>query len=157
MKDHVILCGYGRIGAYIGRALQLAHIPFVAIDYNFRIVERARQEGVNIIYGDPTDIDILDYAEAEHASAIVLALPNRFAQETIMMHARHLNRHLIVMSRVHKYADQKRMQDLGAHVVVQPEFEASLSIIRKIMILKKVERDDIVRHIAHFKKEHDGI
>ena len=60
IKDHIIICGYGRVGNFIGRSLMLANIPFLAIDYNFHLVEKAKKEGVNIIYGDPTDIDILD-------------------------------------------------------------------------------------------------
>jgi len=157
IKDHIILCGYGRIGSHVGRALLLAEIPFVAIDYNFETVEKAKKLGVNIIYGDPSDIDMLDYAECEHATAIVLALPDRFAQESIVMNAKKLNKDIVVMARVHRLIDHKRMKDLGVHVVIQPEFEASLSIIKKLMMLKRIGRDDILRHVAYFKKEHEGL
>ena len=157
IKNHIILCGYGRIGSHVGRALLLADIPFIAVDYNFSTVEKAKKLGINIIYGDPSDIDILDYAEAENAIALVLALPDRFAQESIVMNAKKLNKDIVIMSRVHHIIDHKRMKDLGVHVVIQPEFEASLSIIKKIMILKKIHRDDIIKHIAYFKKEHEGI
>jgi CPA2 family monovalent cation:H+ antiporter-2 len=157
IKNHIILCGYGRIGSHVGRALMLADIPFVAIDYNFATVEKAKKAGVNIIYGDPTDIDMLDYAEAENATAVVLALPDRFAQESIVMNAKKLNKDIVVMTRVHHIIDHKRMKDLGVHVVIQPEFEASLSIIKKIMMLKRIHKDDIMKHIAYFKKEHEGI
>lgn len=157
IKNHIILCGYGRIGSHVGRALLLAEIPFVAIDYNFATVEKAKKLGVNAIYGDPTDIDMLDYAECESATAIVLAMPDRFAQESVVMNAKKLNSDIIVMSRVHRIIDHKRMKDLGVHVVVQPEFEASLSIIRKLMMLKHIPKDDILKHIAYFKKEHEGL
>jgi CPA2 family monovalent cation:H+ antiporter-2 len=157
IKNHVVICGYGRIGSAVGRALLLADIPFVAIDYNFQTVEKAKRLGINIIYGDPSDIDILDYVETEHASAIVIALPDRIAQETIVLHAKKLNRDIIVMSRVHRMTDHKRMKDLGVHVVVQPEFEASMSIIKKLMILKRIPKDEILRRIEYFKKEHEGI
>lgn len=157
MKGHVILCGYGRIGSYIGRALLLSDIPFIAIDYNYQTVERAKKLGVNVIYGDPTDIDMLDYAECEHAVAVVVAVPDRFTQETIITNATKLNKHIVVMSRVHRVADQKKMKDLGVHVVVQPEFEASLSLIKKIMLLKRLPKEDIIQRIANFKKEHEGL
>lgn len=157
IKNHIILCGFGRIGSHVGRALLLAEIPFVAIDYNFQTVEKAKKLGVNIIYGDPSDIDMLDYAECESATAIVLALPDRFAQESIVMNAKKLNRHIVVMSRVHRLVDHKRMKDLGVHVIIQPEFEASLSIIKKLMMLKRISKDDILKHIAYFKKEHEGL
>lgn len=157
IKNHVILCGFGRIGSHVGRALLLAEIPFVAIDYNFQTVEKAKKLGVNIIYGDPSDIDMLDYAECESATAIVLALPDRFAQESIVMNAKKLNKYIVVMSRVHRLVDHKRMKDLGVHVIIQPEFEASLSIIKKLMMLKRINKDDILKHIAYFKKEYEGL
>jgi CPA2 family monovalent cation:H+ antiporter-2 len=157
MKGHVILCGYGRIGSFVGRAMLLADIPFIAIDYNFQTVERARKLGVNVIYGDPTDRDMLDYAECEHALAIVVAVPDRFTQETIIANAKKLNKHIVIMSRVHRTVDQKKMKDLGVHVVVQPEFEASLSLIKKIMLLKRIPKEEIIQRVAHFKKEHEGL
>lgn len=157
IKNHIILCGYGRIGSHVGRALLLADIPFIAIDYNFATVEKAKKLGITILYGDPSDIDMLDYAEAENAMALVLALPDQFAQESIVMNAKKLNKNIVIMSRVHHLVDHKRMKDLGVQVVIQPEFEASLSIIKKLMLLKRINKEDIIKHIAYFKNEHEGI
>lgn len=157
IKNHVIICGYGRVGSYIGRALLLSNVPFVAIDYNFHIVERAKKEGISIIYGDPADIDILDYAEIEHANILVLAVPDRFSQESIVLNAKKLNRNITIISRVHTKADHKRIKDLGADIIVQPELEASLSIIRKIFFLKKIPKDELVKKLRYFRLEQEGI
>ncbi|OGK62642.1 hypothetical protein A2334_03280 [Candidatus Roizmanbacteria bacterium RIFOXYB2_FULL_38_10] len=157
IKNHVILCGYGRIGSYVGRALMLSNIPFIAIDYNFRTVEKAKREGINIIYGDPTDMDILDYAETESAVAIVTALPDRFSQETIILNARKLNKSILIIGRVHRKKDHKRMKDMGVRIVVQPEFEASLSIIKKLLLLKRVPKEEIIEKLHYFKLEQEGI
>ena len=154
MKNHVVICGYGRIGSYIGRSLMMADIPYVAIDYNIFIVEKAKKKGANIIYGDPTDIDILDYAQVDEASIIILAVPERSAQESIVFNARKLNRDIFVISRVHRQSDQVRMKDIGANLVVQPEFEASLSIIKKIYLWHKLDKEDIINKIRRLKVEH---
>lgn len=157
IKDHVIVCGYGRVGAYIGRALMLANIPFVAIDYNFHIIEKAKKEGATVIYGDPTDTAILDYAEIEHAVALILAVPDRYSQEAIILNAKRLNPHIVIISRVHKKNDHKRMKDLGADIIVQPEFEASVSIIKKIFFLRKMPREEILKNLHYFKLEQEGL
>jgi CPA2 family monovalent cation:H+ antiporter-2 len=154
IKNHVVICGYGRIGSYIGRSLMLANIPYIAIDYNFYQVEKAKKRGANIIYGDPADIDILDYAQVESATIIILAVPERSVQEAIVLNARKLNRDIYVISRVHRQSDQMRMKDLGANLVVQPEFEASLSIIKRIYHWHKLEKDDIVNKLRRLKIEH---
>ncbi len=154
IKNHVVICGYGRIGSYIGRSLMMANIPFIAIDYNFYIVERARQEGVHVIYGDPSDIDILDYAQVDEAAMLILALPEKFAQEAIILNAKKLNPNIYIISRVHREIDQRRMKDLGVHLVVQPEFEASLSIIKKIYLWRNLAKEDVVNKIRRLKLEH---
>ncbi|HEX7543167.1 MAG TPA: NAD-binding protein, partial [Patescibacteria group bacterium] len=154
IKNHVVICGYGRIGSYIGRSLMLANIPYIAIDYNLYQVEKAKKQGANIIYGDPTDIDILDYAQVDEAKIIILAVPERSAQEAIVLNARKLNRDIFVISRVHRQSDQIRMKDMGANLVVQPEFEAALSIIKKIYLWRKLDKEDIINKIRRLKIEH---
>jgi len=154
IKNHVVICGYGRIGSYIGRSLMLANIPYVAIDYNLFQVEKAKKQGANIIYGDPADIDILDYAQVDVATIIILAVPERSVQEAIVINARKLNKDIFIISRVHRQADQIRMKDMGANLVVQPEFEASLSIIKRIYHWHKLEKEDIINKIRRLKIEH---
>ncbi|MFA6016732.1 MAG: cation:proton antiporter [Patescibacteria group bacterium] len=154
IKNHVVICGYGRIGSYIGRSLMLANIPYVAIDYNLHQVEKAKKRGANIIYGDPADIDILDYAQVDAATIIILAVPERSVQEAIVLNAKKLNKDIYIISRVHKQSDQIRMKDMGANLVVQPEFEASLSIIKRIYHWHKLDKEDVINKIRRLKIEH---
>lgn len=154
IKNHVVICGYGRMGSYIGRSLMMANIPYIAIDYNLYIVEKAKKQGANIIYGDPSDMDILDYAQVDEALILILALPERYIQEAIVLNAKKLNKDIYIVSRVHREADQTRMKDLGVNLVIQPEFEASLSIIKKIYLWHKMDKADIVNKIRRLKIEH---
>lgn len=153
IKNHIIICGYGRVGRLIGRSLLLANIPFVAIDYNFQTVEKARKEGVNIIYGDPTDKDILDYAQIEEARILILALPLRLYQEAIILSAKKINPNIFIISRVHKEEDRRRMKDLGVNVTILPEFEASLSVIKKIYLWQKLPKEEIISKIRRIQME----
>ena len=132
----------------------MANIPFIAIDYNYQIVEKERKRGTNIIYGDPTDIDILNFAQCETASAIISAVPDAFSQEMIVLNAKMLNTRIKVLSRVGLEKQQRRLKDLGAEVVIQPEFEAALSIIRNILLGYNLSKKDIVGKIKRLKLEH---
>ena len=152
--NHVVICGYGRVGSYIGRALTLAEIPFVAIDYNFCIVEENKKKGINIIYGDPSDIDLLDFADAEKATMLVAAVPDVFSQEMIVLNAKILNPKITILSRVAIDGQRQRIKDLGAEVVVQPEFEAALSIVKKVFAGFNIPRKDIVGKVQRLKLEH---
>lgn len=154
MVNHVVICGYGRLGSYIGRALYLARIPFIAIDYNVQTVIKEKKKGISIIYGDPTDIDVLDYANTEKAKVLITALPDTFSQEAIILCGKRLNRDIIIFARSHQEIFQRRMRDLGAHIVVQPEFEAALSMVKKILLNFNIPRDVIVGKIKRLKLEH---
>lgn len=132
LRNHIVICGYGRVGSLIGRALLLANIPFIAVDYNFHTVYHARKEGANIIYGDPTDINILDYLEVDSALILITVIPDLRDQEAIIINARKLNPKIFIIARIHKEEEKKRLKDLGADMVIQPESEASISIIKKI-------------------------
>jgi len=151
ISGHVVICGYGRIGSNVGRALNLANIPFIGIDYNFNTVEKAKKEGVNVIYGDPTDIDILDFVQTEKALAIVVSVPGRSNQEAVILNSRKLSPNAYIISRVHTASDQERVLDLGAKAVVRPEVEASLSIIKKLFLLKKMPRDEMVKRLRNIR------
>ena len=157
IKDHIIICGYGRVGNFIGRSLMLANIPFLAIDYNFHLVEKAKKEGVNIIYGDPTDIDILDFAQIEEASILILALPNNYDQEDIILKAKRLNPQILIIARSHNQKNNRYLKDLGVSVVVQPELEAALSIIKKIYLFHRLDREKINNKIKIIRLEYEGI
>lgn len=154
LKDHIILCGYGRVGSLIGKALLLANIPFIAIDYNFHTVEKAKRSGVNIIYGDPTQIDVLDYAQCETAAILIVALPDQYSRETVIFHAKKLNPKIIIFARVHNDQDRIKIKDLGVHVVVQPEMEASLSIIKNVFYVKGLNKEEIRQKIKHLRGEY---
>ncbi|QQG44142.1 MAG: cation:proton antiporter [Candidatus Roizmanbacteria bacterium] len=157
IKNHVVICGYGRVGSHIGRALMLANIPFIAVDYNFHTVTKGKREGVPIFYGDPTDVDILDYAQVENALVLVSVVAEKYSQEAIILNAKKLNPEIFIISRVHKNEHRQRMKDLGAHIVVQPELEASLSIIKKLFLIKKLSKEDIVKKLHHFKIEQGAV
>jgi len=154
IKNHIIICGYGRVGSYIGRALTLSNIPFIAIDYNYHAVEKAKRQGVNILYGDPTHIDILDYAQCEEAKCIISCVAESYSQEAIVLNAKRLNPDIVIYSRVDYDRDLRRMKDLGAHLVIQPEFEAALSIIKKIFSSTNMEKDEIIGKVKRLKLEH---
>lgn len=151
ISNHVVICGYGRVGGVVGQMLTEMNIPFVAIDYNFQTVEKARKNGINIIYGDPTDIEILDYAEVDNASILISALPEKFAQETVILNARKLNPKILIICRIHQKIDSRRLKNFGVDLIVQPEFEASLSILRKVFLAFKVPKEKILAAIKKLK------
>jgi len=80
-----------------------------------------------------------------------VTVPGSINQESIIMNSKKLNPKIYIISRVHNIDDQRRLIDLGAKSVVRPEIEASLSIIKKIFLLRKMSKDEIIKRIQHLR------
>ncbi len=154
VHDHIVLCGYGRVGKYIGRALVMAGIPFLVVDYNHITVSSLRSKGIEVVYGDPADKDVLDYAQVDRAKALVVAIPDRHTQELVIGNALTLNRRIHIFCRTHHEEDQAYLKSLGVGTVVQPEFEAAITIIERLLPEFGLRQEEIPGKISRLKIEH---
>lgn len=154
IRDHIIICGYGRVGKYVGRALSMENIPFIVIDYNHSTVHQLRESGVQVIYGDPADKDVLAYANVGLAKAMIIAIPDRHTQEMIIANTHSLNRRIKIICRTHHEEDQKDLKALGVTTVIQPEFEAALSIVERLLSDFGATIEEISGKISRLKIEH---
>lgn len=154
MKHHVVICGYGRVGKYVGRALSMAKIPYLVVDYNSAVASRLKSEGIPVVYGDPADYEVLDYAEVDHARAIVIAIPDLHTQELIIGHAATLNKKIKILCRTHHEEDQPHLKSLGVQTVIQPEFEAAVTIAERLLGEYGVEQEGIAGKVSRLKIEH---
>ena len=84
MRDHIIICGYGRVGKWIGKAFQGFDIPFVVVEYNQSIISELKDSGIPALYGDPTEPEVLEAVGVRNSKAVILAIPDRVAQETLI-------------------------------------------------------------------------
>lgn len=154
IENHIVICGYGRVGKYIGRALEMAGLPFLVVDYNNATIHGLKEKGIQVVYGDPADRDVLDYAQVDFAKALVIAIPDRHTQEMIISNAQTLNRRIKIICRTHHEEDQKDLKSLGVHTIIQPEFEAALSIVEKLLSDFGLSSEDISGKVSRLKIEH---
>lgn len=153
LSEHVIICGFGRVGRHIGRALELARIPFVVIDYNHSVVNRLREHGQSVIFGDPTETDVLKVAGVQTAKAVIIAIGDRWSQEIITSLILTLSPHATILCRSHYDEDRERLLASGVNFVIQPEFEAGLAMISRILSI--YDRDqEISSLITQIRREH---
>lgn len=154
IHDHVVICGYGRVGKYIGRALAMSGIPFLVVDYNQHTLSEIRGSGIQTVYGDPADKDVLDFAQVDHARAVVIAIPDRHTQEMVIENVLSLNRNVKIICRTHHEADQAVLKSLGVHLIVQPEFEAAITVVSKLFANFGISREESDGKIHRLKIEH---
>ncbi|MFA6005997.1 MAG: cation:proton antiporter [Patescibacteria group bacterium] len=152
--DHIIICGYGRVGAYVGHGLLLSNIPVVVIDTNKETVHKLKEKGVKVLYGDATEPDLLSYAQAERAQFLIIALPDPIEQEKIILTAKHLNPKIRIITRSHLTSHMRHLKALGVEYLFQPEFEAAVTILKSLLKIYKRDKDEIKKHIHYLKIEH---
>ncbi len=153
-SHHVVICGYGRVGKYVGRALLMAGIPFLVVDYNHTTVSDLRAQGLTVIYGDPADPSVLAVAGVETAKSLVVAIPDKHTQEMVIANAQTLNKRIRIISRIHHEEDQPRLKSLGVTHIVQPEFEAAIAIVERLLPDFGVPAEELPGKIARLKIEH---
>lgn len=152
--NHIVLCGYGRVGAFLGHGLVLSKLPLVVIDTNADNIKKLLKRGVKAIYGDATEPDILDYAQVDKAKFLIVSVPNSDEQEQIIMEARHLNPKILIMTRTHLTHELRHLKTLGIQLIFQPEFEAALSMLKRILKFYNLEKEEISKRVHYLKMEH---
>ncbi|MBI3384726.1 cation:proton antiporter [Candidatus Gottesmanbacteria bacterium] len=150
--DHVVICGHGRVGKHISQILELAKIPYVVIDFNQKVISDLKKHAVFAIYGDPSDLDVLNFAKVDFAKVVVVAVPDRHSQEMIIQNSLTLNRNIVIICRSHFDEDRERLYALGAQAIVQPEFEAALHISGVLLNVYKFPREEIFEFLNKIRK-----
>jgi CPA2 family monovalent cation:H+ antiporter-2 len=153
-KDHIIICGYGRVGSWVGKALKEYGILFVVVDYNQKVVQELKDSGTLVVYGDPTEPEVLEAVGIREAKAIILAIPDRVAQETLITYVQTVAPNVKIISRAHMDEDWEKLKTLRVDKIVQPEFEAAIEIIRSVLISRGKDKEEISDVIRNLRVSH---
>ena len=123
LKEHIILCGYGRYGKEIVAHLLKHHIPFVVIDHDKETIEEIQKSEEKILYveDDATHDEALLKAGIKQASALIIALPDDASNVFTVLTARQLNPSIRIVSRAAHPKSEKKLKLAGANHVVMPE------------------------------------
>ncbi len=120
MRDHYIICGYGRMGAIIAQELHEKRRPFVVIDNNESKIDEIEERGYKYIPGDATSEETLLAARAEDAAGIVIVLDTDQDNLFVTMSARAINPDAFILSRFSKSDTHSKLKRAGANKVVNP-------------------------------------
>ena len=85
---------------------------------------------------------------------MVVAIPDQATQEMVVTNCQTLNPQIKIICRAHQKEAQSRLSALGVNWIIQPEFEASLSIIHRVLQSFGVDREEIAGKIKRIKIEH---
>ncbi len=120
LKDHYIICGYGRIGSLICRELASYGIPFVVIENDLQSIEELRRDRVLFLAMDATNEDALLKAGIMQARGIVPAVQSDADNVYITLSAKGLRPEVYILSRASDEKAEQKLKKAGATRVVMP-------------------------------------
>ena len=127
-EGEVILAGFGRFGQVIGRLLMANNHSVTVLDHNAKHIERVREFGFKLFYGDVSNVDLLHTAGAKEAKLIIIAIDDREATlETVKLVQRHFP-HLKILARAFDVMHFHELNALGVDYIEREMFQGSMNM-----------------------------
>ena len=120
IKDHVIICGYGKIGRQAAQDLKANQRLVVVIDSNPNTLARAEEDGFLVVKGDATDDETLLQSRVEFAKSILCALSGDHSNLVVALTARNINPNIFIVARGTDETSEKLLIRAGANRVILP-------------------------------------
>jgi len=130
LKDHYIICGYGRMGRIIAKELKGEQVKFVAIEKTPGLYEK---EEALILVGDATRDDILKEAGIERAKGLISVLPTDAENLYVVLSAKGLNPYLFIVARAGEEGSEQKLLRAGADRVISPYHTGGLRIAHTVL------------------------
>ena len=152
-REHVILCGFGRVGQNLARVLESQGHECFAVDLDPARVRSGRAAGLPVIFGDASDPELLRRAGLAQASAVVVT----FADPAVALGiVRSVRAERVDVPLLVRTADDARLEELmaaGATEVVPETFEASLMLASHALLLLRLPVSRVVRAIGSARSD----
>ncbi len=156
-RDHVLICGFGRVGQNIARVLENSGFEYIALDLDPYRIRMGRQAGDPVMYGDAGEAKVLESVGITHASAIVVTFANPEVALRILRSVRQLRADLPILVRTQDDSKLEQLQAAGATEVVPETFEASLMLLSHLLFLLKMPVRRVIRTVNEIRSHRYGM
>jgi CPA2 family monovalent cation:H+ antiporter-2 len=153
LRDHVIICGFGRSGQYLSRFLHQENIAFIALDIDPARVREAASAGENVVYGDAGRRVVLNAAGASRARAVVISYAEYQASMKVLHVVQEHYPQLPVIVRTVDDSNLEKFINAGAAEVVPEVLEGSLMLASHALVMMGVPLSRVVKRIRQFREE----
>ncbi|SHJ29848.1 voltage-gated potassium channel [Desulfatibacillum alkenivorans DSM 16219] len=120
LKNHYVVCGYGRIGSVLCKDLIHGKKQIVVVEQEEKYLESLNKEGILYLLADATDEETLIQAGIKQARGLVAALGSDAQNVFVVLTARQLNPDLFIMARANVQSSMPKLMAAGSNKVVSP-------------------------------------
>jgi CPA2 family monovalent cation:H+ antiporter-2 len=156
-RDHVVICGFGRVGQNIARILEQTGFEYIALDLDAYRIRVGRQAGDPVMYGDAGQVEVLQNVGLAHASCVVITFASPAVSLRILRSVRRLRADVPVLVRTQDDARLEELQAAGATEVVPETFEASLMLLSHLLVLLKLPVSQVIRTVNDIRSHRYGM
>lgn len=132
LTNHVVIIGAHRTGGPLVDYLKKSEIPFLVMDFNPHLVKELRDEGVNVIYGDVGDPEVLDSLQMEKAKLIISTASVMTDNQTLVEEAKRRKSKATIIVRAEDKQHGEALKALGADYIISPEIVAGEYLLNQI-------------------------
>jgi CPA2 family monovalent cation:H+ antiporter-2 len=153
LRDHVILCGCGRVGRPVSLVLEAAKAPYIAIEFDLIRFRKSKKSGHKVVFGDAGRKRVLEAAGIARARLVVVTFDRRHAVERILHYARQQNP---AASSIVSAADDQELLPLaraGAGTVFPENIAAGLALADQILLVCGFSQDDAANIVTAVRAE----
>jgi len=147
----VVLCGFGRVGSEIGEALETFEVPYTVIERDPDICAQLRARGVPCVFGDAAHRELLARAGVARAPLVIVALPEIERARLAVAAVRALRPDVPLLARAHGRAEAEALRAKGATEIIQPELEASATLIRHALAALGLPKDRAIAYLERYR------
>jgi CPA2 family monovalent cation:H+ antiporter-2 len=146
--NHVVICGFSRVGQTIARFLSPEAIDYVAIESDPILVQEGKAAGEPLIFGHVEQKDILKCAGVERARLVIITF-TEFQQTQIVINAiKQVAPKVKILIRTRDDSQLERLKALGVTEVVPEALEASLMLVSHVLSMSGVPMSRIIRRVS---------
>lgn len=153
LSDHVILCGYGRVGQNLARLLDRENLPYLAFDLDPTRMREALLAGERVFFGSAASPRMLHAANIKQARLLVISFDDASAALKIMAHARRICPELPILVRTRDDSHLDQLQNAGATEVVPETVEASLMLGAHMLTLLNLPVKKVLRIMQEIRAD----
>ncbi len=153
-KNHIVVCGYGRLGKNLVKLLQQYQLPVVVIDQSESRIQQLREAGIPYVYGNAVSLHVLETAGVNQAQGMAISLPDPASIRLCLKRALEVCPELDTVVRATQDKNIEVLYQLGAKEVVQPEFEASLEMATHLLIGVGLLAEVVQQKMQQIRQDH---
>lgn len=133
MRNHFIICGYGRVGRRAGREFRESRAPYVVIDFHEDALEAARKNGDVVVEGSGTEDVNLLAAGIDRAQGLIASADSDVDNLYITLSARAARPDLLIVARASDDDAAKKLRLAGADRIIQPYLTAGREMAKLVL------------------------